>query len=216
MNIKIIMLSSFIALSLPSIGKADVYVYKHLDGSVLITERPQNANPNYTLMQIRRTNIRASEFPKVTVHFTRPKIITRDKGIDQLENNSVFDSAIDAIASKHGVDAKLVKAVVRVESDFQPRAVSPKGARGLMQLMPGTAKRYGVVNSFDPVDNLVGGVRYLKDLLDMFDNNLTLALAAYNAGEGAVQKYNVVPPYKETRQYVQKVIHYHRLYSINT
>ena len=83
-----------------------------------------------------------------------------------------------------------------------------------MQLMPGTAKRYGVANSLDPIQNLLGGVKYLKDLLAMFNNNLTLALAAYNAGENAVQKYNGVPPYKETRQYVQKVIHYHRLYTL--
>jgi soluble lytic murein transglycosylase-like protein len=110
---------------------------------------------------------------------------------------------IDAIARRHGVDPLLVRAVIRVESNFDPRAVSPKGAAGLMQLMPETAMRYGVDNRFDPAQNVDGGVRYLRDLMAMFDGNLSLALAAYNAGEGAVLKYGRrIPPYPETQQYV--------------
>ena len=85
-----------------------------------------------------------------------------------------------------------------------------------MQLMPATAARYGVDDSFDPFQNLLGGVKYLKYLLSLFNNNLKLALAAYNAGENAVQKYNGIPPYKETRLYVQKVIHYHRMYTLSS
>jgi soluble lytic murein transglycosylase-like protein len=110
---------------------------------------------------------------------------------------------IDAIARRHGVDPLLVRAVIRVESNFDPRAVSPKGAAGLMQLMPETAMRYGVDNRFDPAQNVDGGVRYLRDLMAMFDGNLSLALAAYNAGEGAVLKHGRrIPPYPETQQYV--------------
>ena len=117
---------------------------------------------------------------------------------------------IDTIAKRHGVDPLLVRAVIRVESNFDPKAVSPKGAAGLMQLMPETAMRYGVENRFDPAQNIDGGVRYLRDLMAMFDGNLSLALAAYNAGEGAVLKYGRrIPPYPETQQYVVWVRSYY-------
>lgn len=121
---------------------------------------------------------------------------------------------IDAIARRHGVDPLLVRAVIRVESNFDPRAVSPKGAAGLMQLMPETAMRYGVDNRFDPAQNVDGGVRYLRDLMAMFDGNLSLALAAYNAGEGAVRQHgNRIPPYPETRNYVPRVLQHYQLYA---
>ena len=121
---------------------------------------------------------------------------------------------IHQLALRHGLDANLVHAVVTMESAYDPRATSSKGAVGLMQLMPGTAERYGVYDREDPEDNLSGGVRYLKDLLKQFQS-LHLALAAYNAGEGAVQKYgNKIPPYPETQNYVRKVIkHYKKLKS---
>ena len=116
------------------------------------------------------------------------------------------DHPIDSIARRHGVDPLLVRAVIRAESNFDPRAVSPKGAAGLMQLMPETAQRYGVNNRFDPAQNVDGGVRYLRDLMAMFDGNLSLALAAYNAGEGAVIKHGRrIPPYPESQQYVVRV-----------
>lgn len=116
------------------------------------------------------------------------------------------ESHIDATARRHGLDPLLVRALIRAESNFDPRAVSPKGAVGLMQLMPQTAQRYGVENRFDPAQNVEGGVRYLRDLIAMFEGDLTLALAAYNAGEGAVLKYGRrVPPYAESQQYVVKV-----------
>jgi soluble lytic murein transglycosylase-like protein len=110
------------------------------------------------------------------------------------------------IARKHGLDPALVLAVAGVESAFQPRAVSPKGAQGLMQLMPGTARELGVVDAFDPAQNLDGGVRYLRALLERYSGDLRLALAAYNAGAGAVKKHGGVPPYRETRSYVEKVM----------
>src|ERR1051326_8579128 len=117
---------------------------------------------------------------------------------------------IDAIAKRHGVDPLLVRAIIRVESNFDPKAVSPKGAVGLMQLMPETAMRYGVENRFDATQNIDGGGRYMRDLMAMFNGNLSLALAAYNAGEGAVIKYGRrIPPYPETQQYVVGVRSYY-------
>jgi soluble lytic murein transglycosylase-like protein len=117
-----------------------------------------------------------------------------------------FWPIINDACGRHGVDAELVKALIQVESNYNHRAISPKGAMGLMQLMPGTASRYGVKEAFDPQDNVEGGVRYLKDLLQLFGSDLKLALAAYNAGEGAVQRYNGVPNYTETQNYVRKVL----------
>jgi len=124
-----------------------------------------------------------------------------------VERREKLKPLIDSTALRHGVDPDLVRAVVHVESGFDARAVSPKGATGSMQLMPATAARYGVTNLKDPAQNLEGGVRYLKDLLTLFEGNTHLALAAYNAGENAVLRYaRNIPPYKETRLYVPEVL----------
>jgi soluble lytic murein transglycosylase-like protein len=117
-----------------------------------------------------------------------------------------WDGLVEATAKEFGLDPMLVKCVILVESGGNPRAVSSKGARGLMQLMPGTARAYGVGNIFDPADNIRGGVRYLNFLLNLFQGDLNLAIAGYNAGEGAVSKYGRVPPYEETQDYVRKVL----------
>jgi hypothetical protein len=118
---------------------------------------------------------------------------------------SQFDKLILEAAKKFDVDAALVSAVIKAESDFNPREVSNKGARGLMQLMPATATRYGVTNSYDPTANVYGGVRYLKWLLQTFEGNADFAVAAYNAGEGNVWKYNGVPPFRETINYINRI-----------
>ena len=110
------------------------------------------------------------------------------------------------VSLEHGVDPRLVDALVRVESDYDPRAVSRKGAVGLMQLMPATAKRLSVSDPFDPEANVRGGVREFSRLLNRYSGNLQFALAAYNAGEGAVAKYSGIPPYRETRNYVSRIL----------
>ena len=117
-----------------------------------------------------------------------------------------FGDEIREVAARHGVAADLVEAVIRVESAFNPRAVSNKGAQGLMQLMPRTASSLGVRNAFDPRENIDGGVRHLRYLLDRYPGNVPFALAAYNAGEKAVDHYRGIPPYAETQQYVQKIL----------
>jgi soluble lytic murein transglycosylase-like protein len=109
-------------------------------------------------------------------------------------------------AERYGLSEQLVAAVIRVESGFNPRAVSPKGAQGLMQLMPATASQLGVRDAFDIVENIDGGVRHLRGLIERFANNLPLALAAYNAGEKAVQQHGGIPPYPETEQYVARIL----------
>lgn len=118
---------------------------------------------------------------------------------------SQFDDIAEKTAKKHGVDSALVKAVMKVESGLNPRAVSHAGAQGLMQLMPQTAQALGVNDAFDPLQNIDGGTRYLKEMLDSFGDTAT-ALAAYNAGPGAVRKHGGIPPYRETQNYVPKVL----------
>jgi hypothetical protein len=113
--------------------------------------------------------------------------------------------AVDQISASHSLPPQLVHSVIKVESNYNARAVSPKGALGMMQLMPATARRFGVANVFDPIENIEGGARYLKYLLDLYGGDYRLALAAYNAGEGAVEKYGSVPPYPETQNYLIQV-----------
>lgn len=121
-----------------------------------------------------------------------------------LRSNSQYEPIIQRLSVQHGVDATLIRAVIQVESDYQANARSTKGARGLMQLMPATARQYGLSNPYDPTGNIEAGVKHLKSLLGRFP--LALALAAYNAGEGAVEKFRGVPPYPETEAYVSRIL----------
>jgi soluble lytic murein transglycosylase-like protein len=126
---------------------------------------------------------------------------------------AAYDRLIRRMARAYNVDPALIKAVMHAESAFNPYATSHKGASGLMQLMPATAARYGVHDIYDPVQNVRAAVQYLKDLMARFGNKISLAVAAYNAGENAVEQHKGVPPYKETRTYVRRVMHFKRRYS---
>ncbi|MBS8263110.1 lytic transglycosylase domain-containing protein [Mesobacillus boroniphilus] len=121
------------------------------------------------------------------------------------KSNADFDGIIDKAAAIFNIPAKLIKSVIQKESNFNPNAVSHAGASGLMQLMPATARGLGVKNAFDPAENILAGSKYLRQMLDRYDNNIELALAAYNAGPGNVDKYGGIPPFKETQNYVRKV-----------
>src|SRR5262245_12201717 len=143
---------------------------------------------------------------------SQPVVLGSSFSNQSFTSPEAVSKAIDAAAQRHGVDPNLVRAVVKVESNFNPHAVSRKGAMGLMQLMPYTAKSLNVGNAFDPNQNVDAGVRHLKNLLESYNGNLELSLAAYNAGSGAVNKNGGIPPYRETRDYVKKITN---LYSGN-
>lgn len=176
---------------------ANIYTFTGDDGSVHLSNVPTDRR--YTVL-LREPNERAAA-PSV------------GKGAPALANKALYDHMVDDVARNYGLESALLHAVISVESKYNPNAVSPKGARGMMQLMPQTAKRYGVANALDPAQNIDGGARYLRDLMQMFDNDVTLALAAYNAGESAVAKYgNRIPPFRETSNYVPKVLSYYRQY----
>jgi soluble lytic murein transglycosylase-like protein len=128
-------------------------------------------------------------------------------------NTQSFEAEIAAAALANGVDEALIRAIIHAESAYQSDAVSPKGAQGLMQLMPQTARMLEVTDAFNPAKNIEGGARYLSDLLQQFNGDVTLAAAAYNAGPGAVSKYGGVPPYEETREYVRRVNILNKRYS---
>ncbi len=184
-----------LAASLP-LG-ADIYKYVDKHGRVILTDKPKNDNYKRLVK-----TWKGWEEKKSRINY------------DKFEaNKKKYTSTIEYYASRYRLPTSLLHAVITAESAYDPNAISRAGAVGLMQLMPETAKRYGVRNRRSPSDNVNGGTRYLRDLLKMFNNDVVLALAAYNAGEGAVKKHgNKIPPYKETRNYVKKVIAYYREY----
>lgn len=152
-------------------------------------------------------------------HFTnikndsRYRIYIRTPKETPTEYIEKYGAMIKQASRRFGIETSLIKAVIKAESDFDHRAVSHKGAQGLMQLMPNTAEAMDVDNPFNPEENIFGGTQYLSVLLKRFNNNKRLALAAYNAGPEKVESYRGVPPYKETRMFVKKVFHYYRLYN---
>ncbi len=173
---------------------ADFYKYVDKDGVMHITNVPVSSK--YTWMMRERRQYRANGGGAST-----------GGGIVS------FDNLIYVISQRHGVDPPLVKAIVKAESDFDSFAVSRAGAKGLMQLMPETARSLGVKDIYDPEENVEGGTRYLSRLLKLFNGEVPMAIAAYNAGETAVLKYGAIPPYSETQQYVKRVLYYYDYYS---
>jgi len=171
--------------------QAQVVQLGESDGTVHLTNAP--SDPRY-----QRLGLALPPSPAVTP----TAVISPVPG----RTTTSIGAQIRDAAERHGLPEELVTAVIRVESGFNPRAVSRKGARGLMQLMPATASQLGVRDAFDPAENIDGGVRHLRGLIERFDNNLPLALAAYNAGERAVLQYRGIPPYPETQQYVTRIL----------
>ena len=196
------------ALVVAGPGQADIYKYVDTEGKIHFTDKPLKGS-QYRLEWKRETKkiVRESEARTAAVRPPPPAARAAAALPKSLAaRRAQFETLINTNAHRYGLPPALVHAVIRAESAYRPDAVSRAGAQGLMQLMPGTAARYGVTDSFDPAQNIRGGTAYLRDLLDMFDWNLDLALAGYNAGEGAVIKHGrQIPPYSETQGYVRKV-----------
>jgi soluble lytic murein transglycosylase-like protein len=169
-------------------SKAEIYQFVGRDGSISLTNVPSD-----------------SRYRKVDIESSRFHATLSERELEPL---------IRRYSSQHQLHPALIRAVIKAESDFDPRAVSRTGAIGLMQLMPQTAVRLDVRDMYDPDDNVGGGTKYLRQLLDRFHGNLPLALAAYNAGENAVDRYQALPPFDETRQYVRKVLRYYRTFLV--
>jgi soluble lytic murein transglycosylase-like protein len=202
-----------LTLLISNLAVADIYKYVDSNGRVTYTNlRTHNSGSRRNLSKlIIKTPENHYKFRENNIYPTLFHSFS-DKFPPRSINKSKFSNLIANAAYRNGVEEKLVHAVIQTESAYNSSAVSRAGAVGLMQLMPDTAKRYGVTNRTDPVQNVDGGTRYLKDLLDMFNYNLGLAVAAYNAGENAVIRHNnSIPPYPETRNYVRQVLSlYHR------
>lgn len=180
-------------------GWADIYAYTDTDGAVSLSNMP--TDDRYTVL-VAAVPQAVPAAPVAAVREPAPASVRKAR----------YDRAVEEVSRAYGLESALVHAVIAVESSYNPKAVSKAGAAGLMQLMPGTAKRYGVTDAFDPVQNLRGGANYLRDLLNLFGSDVSLALAAFNAGENAVIKHgNRIPPYRETLRYVPRVLdHYER------
>jgi soluble lytic murein transglycosylase-like protein len=189
-------------LSLASVCLGDIYKYVDPEGVIHLTNVPTEHNVPYVLvMKEKRVLIPTKEEIAGNNQLTKDEL-------------SAYDDLIVKTSDKYRVDAALVKAIIKAESNFNHRAVSPVGARGLMQLMPATAASLQVEDSFHPEKNIDGGVRYLRYLMNLFNGNLPLVLAAYNSGENTVLRYkNRIPPYQETQTYVRRVLGYFSRYT---
>ena len=183
-----------------------MYTYTSANGDILLTDTKQNSKAF--------SNVNITRFPESNIHTYSNwgnSITSVAKGFEK--NKSQYDAYIVRSASKFNIDPGLIKAVMHTESGFNINARSPVGAQGLMQLMPATARRFNVSNAYDPVQNIDGGARYLSWLLKRFNGDVRLALAGYNAGEGNVDKFKGIPPFRETQDYVRRVTQrYNTLY----
>ena len=188
--LRIALTAAALCVVTPTLAHAQLYSWKDASGRLIISDTPKAPGAKtYSVAYV------GSEYGVIKGGSAAPK-----------RRISEFDDLIVENASQHSLHPDFVRAVIQAESAFNPWARSVKGAMGLMQLMPGTAAEYGVTNAYDPVQNIRAGVAYLKSLLVRFGNDISLALAAYNAGPRAVEKYGrTVPPYKETRNYVSKI-----------
>ncbi len=198
-------------LSHPAMVLADIYGYAAEDGAIYLTDNPQEEG--YELLAVSPVE---PALPVATNHKPGNSVV---KVTEPIATDSApvagnfYHSLIKTASENNGIESALLHAVITAESNYNPKAISPKGAVGLMQLMPATARRYGVSNLYDPAQNVQGGARYLSYLLGLFKNDLRLAIAAYNAGENAVIRHgNKVPPFPETIQYVVKVTELYRKY----
>lgn len=180
-------------------GRAEIYQYVDENGVIHFTNVPVPRNNMRTYVPKKSASARVQQPTQLGSTYSAYYEAALERHIDQ-------------VSRYFGIDPKLVKAVIKAESAFNPYAVSCKGAIGLMQLMPDTAADMGIFNPYHPLHNLVGGVRYLKQMLQEFDNNLVLALAAYNAGPQAVKRHGGIPPYAETQNYVRRVLYYYLQY----
>ncbi|OGW48275.1 MAG: hypothetical protein A2078_03125 [Nitrospirae bacterium GWC2_57_9] len=196
---KIIVAAALIACC-PLAAQADIYQFTDESGVVHFT----NVSGGKKHKRVRKESSGRS------LSYSPPSRSDAPAPITSSNFPSAYVDIINSACTRHGVDASLVHALVKVESDFNPYAVSRKGAMGLMQLMPQTALEWNVRDSFNPVENIDGGVKYLRYLIDRYEGNLSLALAAYNSGETAVKKWGTIPPYRETQNYVQRIM---KLYS---
>ncbi len=190
----------------------------------MIAAPPANALPSFQLVLIVAIIFTAVLHPmnqEQELDLGRAHLSTQPYAMEPFRPNAIssslelrrkFENIVRAASYRYEIDPYLVLGMIRVESNFDAYARSHKGAKGLMQLMPATARAHRVHNVYDPVQNIYGGVRHLRYLLDRFDGDLELALAAYNAGPSAVNKYNSIPPYRETRNYVRRVMGYYRFY----
>jgi soluble lytic murein transglycosylase len=189
--------------------RAEIFKYVDKDGTIHYTNTPTYAQAKaVNLPPLTKANFR-KYFPSYANSYAR---LRSEAGYRMRVNQAAYDCNIRRICCLYGLDCNLVKAVIRAESGFNPAAVSPKGAMGLMQLMPGTSRDLGVADPMDPSENIDGGARYLKMMLDMFGNNTTLALAAYNAGPEAVIAWGGMPPFDETQLYVKRVMDFYDRY----
>ncbi|MFK8986304.1 lytic transglycosylase domain-containing protein [Acinetobacter seifertii] len=184
-----------------------MYVYQDKNGSTLLTNRKSYDNS--------LKKVKVTYYPDSNIHSYTNWGASEDSVLPSYsKNKNVFDHIIKQAAQQHGVSEGLIKAVMHTESGFNVNAHSPVGAQGLMQLMPATARRFNVSNAYDPQQNIFAGAKYLGWLLKRFNGNTQMALAAYNAGEGNVDKYGGIPPFRETQDYVRRVTsRYQNLYS---
>jgi len=194
----------------PARSSAEIFKYVDKDGVIHFTNTPTSGQSTaVSLPPLNQANFQKffPAYPSFQYYQSRSLY-----PLSSLPNQAQYDPHIRMTCKAYGLDCNLVKAVIRAESGFNPQAVSPKGAMGLMQLMPGTSRDLGVLDPFDPMQNIDGGARYLKMMLDRFNNNLDFALAAYNAGPEAVQKHGGIPPFDETQIYVKRVMDFYNRY----